>query len=87
MQHFVRWVFVCAAFVLSLRADILNPAAPNRPVKENAATKAKPKRLRWLRRIGSAEVGLAMKLSAIGIERPGTPPPATAASVSAAAGL
>ena len=92
MQLFVRWVFVCAAFVVSLRADRLNPTAPPDTTTKEAASRPKPKRLRWLRKIGSAEVGLAMKLSAIGIERsvapataPGTAPmPAPAA---AAAGL
>jgi hypothetical protein len=48
---------------------------PNVPVqgttaaKETVASRPKPKRFRWLRRIASAEVGLAMKLSSAGIER------------------
>jgi hypothetical protein len=82
MQIFLRWVLVCAAFVLTLRADRANTVAPPEPKPlQNVTPKPKPKRLRWLRRIGSAEVGLAMKLSGIGIEHPAPatqPPPATA---------
>jgi hypothetical protein len=85
MPFFVRWILVCAAFATMLRADLRSPAAPpDTETKETAQPRTKPKRLRWLRRIGSAEVGLAMKLSAIGIERPPVPRPAPASS---AAGL
>jgi hypothetical protein len=73
MQFFVRSVLVCMAFMLSLRADRLNPDASRPARKETVVSRPKARRLRWLRRIGSAEVGLAMKLSGAGIERPAAP--------------
>jgi hypothetical protein len=56
--------------MFSLYAERPNmPAQGTTAAKEAIASRPKPKRFRWLRRIGSAEVGLAMKLSSAGIER------------------
>ena len=72
MQFFLRLLLLCATFMVSLRADRLSPTAPAVPAAKEAAS-PKPKRLRWLRKLGAAEVGLGMKLSAVGIERPAAP--------------
>ena len=66
MLFLARALFVCAALVVSLHAE---QPQPTPVVKAAAVPRTKPKRLRWLRRICSAEVGLAMKLSSAGIER------------------
>ena len=67
MRISTRSLLVCLAVVVSLRAEQPQPAPV---VKAAAVSRPKPKRLRWLRRICSAEVGLAMKLSSAGIDRP-----------------
>ena len=71
MQSFLRYLLICATAVLSLHAEAPNPAnkAISPATKETAISRPKPKRFKWLRRLGSAEVNLAMKLSAVGIER------------------
>jgi hypothetical protein len=80
MQSFIRLFAICAVFVLSMRADRLSPTVQPTPVKKDAkAVCSKPKRLKWLRRLGAAEVGLAMKLSAIGIPQPAPPESAAVA--------
>jgi hypothetical protein len=62
MRQFVLAFLICAACVPVVRAEVPNAPAPA------VIAKAKPKRLKWLRKICSSEVKLAMKLSAIGIE-------------------
>jgi len=71
MQFFIRFLLICAALMVSLQAEAPNPTGKaGAPVtKETTITRSKPKRFRWLRRLGSAEVNLAMKLSSAGIER------------------
>ena len=76
MQLNLRSILLCATFLVSLQAEGLNPTAKPAPAAKEAAP-PKPKRLKWLRRIACAEVGLAMKLSAVGIPQP--TPPASAA--------
>jgi hypothetical protein len=71
MQFFIRFLLIGAIAMISLHAEAPNRAvkAVSPPGKEPAITRQKPKRFRWLRRLGSAEVNLAMKLSSAGIER------------------
>jgi hypothetical protein len=80
MRIIFRLMLACGFTVMSLPADSLNPAVkPVSAAKQETASRPRVKRLKWLRRLGGAEVGLAMKLSAAGIPQRSTPAPTAAA--------
>jgi hypothetical protein len=83
MKYSARFLLFSAFCVVTLRGEhaIGGPDAVSgtAPVAE---ARVKPKRLRWLRRICSGEVDLAVRLSSIGIPKTGAPEPGSLASES-----
>jgi hypothetical protein len=69
MQFLAKFLLILAMCVVTLRAE--HAVAGSAMVRDTpaAATKAKRKHFRWLRRICSGEVDLAIKLSSIGIPK------------------
>jgi hypothetical protein len=63
----------CGALTVAVHGEQPNTIRLAAPAAESRVVQAKPKRLKWLRRIGSGEVNLAMKLSSIGIDKYTTP--------------